>query len=88
VSLKPATIEAIERMRGDKTRSKWVEEMVEHLLPIHDGLKEVKTYYIYCDQCDHRQKTKCTSTLEFDYCKNPKCVEYFGAQLPVKEGVE
>jgi hypothetical protein len=51
ISLKPATIEAIERMRGDKTRSTWVEEMVEHILPIHLGVNELETV-IECQRCN------------------------------------
>ena len=48
--LKPATIEAMERMRGDTARSKWVEEMIEHLLPIHLGVNR-KELFIHCERC-------------------------------------
>jgi len=43
VSLKPATIEAIDHLRGDTTRSRWVEEMVGHLEAISGKLKPVGT---------------------------------------------
>jgi len=71
ISLKPATLEAIERMKGMKTRSKWFEEMVEHLLPIFDGLKPQGS--IRCTNCYKTQ-----SIGEFDegdeaQCRNRKC---------------
>jgi len=58
VSLKPATIEAIDHLRGDTTRSRWVEEMVGHLEAISGKLKPVGS--IRCEfevgdetQCRH-----------------------------------
>jgi len=54
ISLKPATIEAIDHLRGDTTRSRWVEEMVGHLEAISGKLKPVGS--IRCDNCYVLQK--------------------------------
>jgi len=51
VSLKPATITALDRMRGDTARSRWVEEMIEHLLPIHEGFESKPIYQVSCESC-------------------------------------
>ncbi len=71
VSLKPATIEAIERMRGDKTRSKWVEEMIEHLLPIFDGLKPQGS--IRCSNCYKTQPVGDFEEGDEYQCHNNRC---------------
>jgi len=51
VSLKPATIEALDLMRGDTARSRWVEEMIEHLLPISQSVNRVN-FEINCSSCE------------------------------------
>ena len=88
VSLKPATLEAIERMRGETSRSKWVEQMVEHLLPIHNGLNQTEKF-IHCQRCDrawivnakleramlnHGHYYDCPNFLRFD-CKEKLTVQ-------------
>jgi metal-responsive CopG/Arc/MetJ family transcriptional regulator len=92
ISLKPATLEAIERMKGMKTRSKWFEEMVEHLLPIHDGINKhtpQKTYLFYCDSCDKQQRPSKHEIMEGTaMCKNPICDKYFLEENYVLEVVE
>jgi len=52
VSLKPATITALDTMRGDTARSRWVEEMIEHLLPISEVMNAQPRYEIYCFKCE------------------------------------
>jgi len=52
VSLKPATITALDAMRGDKARSRWVEEVIEHLLPISEVMNAQPKYEIYCLRCE------------------------------------
>lgn len=52
VSLKPATITALDAMRGDTARSRWVEEMIEHLLPISQVMNAQAKYEIYCFKCE------------------------------------
>ena len=54
ISLKPATIEAIERLRGNTMRSRWFEEMIGHLSAIASELKPVGS--IRCDYCFTVQK--------------------------------
>ena len=71
ISLKPATIEAIDRMKGMKPRSKWIEEMVEHLLPIHDGLKPQGA--IYCTNCYRRQDVGTFNDGDEYQCHNRRC---------------
>jgi len=54
ISLKPATIEAIERLRGNTKRSRWLEEMIGHLSAIASGLEPIGS--IRCDHCFTVQK--------------------------------
>jgi len=71
VSLKPATLEAIERMRGDTTRSRWVEEMVEQILPIHMALEPMGA--IYCTNCYRRQDVGTFNEGDEYQCHNNRC---------------
>jgi len=71
VSLKPATIEALDRMRGDTARSRWVEEMIEHLLPIHQGLKPQGS--IYCTNCYVTQSVGVFDSGDEYQCHNSRC---------------
>jgi hypothetical protein len=88
ISLKPATLEAIERMRGDTQRSRWIEQMVEHLLPIHLGLSRTEKF-IQCEPCgkawtvnaklersmlNHGHYYDCPNFLKFD-CKEKLTIE-------------
>ena len=71
VSLKPTTITALDRMRGDTARSKWVEEMIEHLLPIHMAVKPQGA--IYCTNCYRRQDVGTFNEGDEYQCHNRSC---------------
>ena len=75
VSLKPSTIDAIDHMRGDTPRSRWLEQMVEHLQPIHEGVNAVQ-YELICDSCQKTwilNKKMEKQRLDDNYFHCPRC---------------
>ena len=71
ISLKPATIQAIETLRGTTTRSKWVEEMVGHLAAIAGELKP--TGSIHCNNCYKTQYVGEFERGDEEQCHNFRC---------------
>jgi len=71
VSLKPATIEAIDHLRGDTTRSRWVEEMVGHLEAIGEGFRPKVA--IYCTNCYKTQPRPDLDAGDISQCYNRRC---------------
>ena len=74
VSLNPVTITALDRMRGDTARSRWVEEMIEHLLPIHMAVKPQGA--IICDNCNQRQIVGEFESGDEYQCANFRCSKH------------
>ena len=71
VSLKPATIAALDLMRGDTARSRWVEEMIEHLQPIHAAVNPKGQ--IRCTNCYTNQEVGDFESGDEYQCSNMKC---------------
>jgi len=71
ISLKPATIEAIERLRGDTLRSRWLEEMIGHLTAIAGEIKPVGS--IRCDNCYVLQKYGKFEVGDETQCRHFSC---------------
>jgi len=82
ISLKPATIKAIEVLRGDTPRSRWIEEVIGHLVAISGGLRT--TGSIYCSNCYKWQKRD-LELGETSQCHNRNCslnhTKYFSVEL-------
>jgi|TARA_R110000823_G_scaffold53329_1_gene131481 hypothetical protein len=71
ISLKPATIQAIEALRGDTTRSKWIEEMIGHLRAIAGELKPKGS--IHCNNCNKVQFVGEFESGDEYQCHNFRC---------------
>jgi len=80
ISLKPATIEAIDHLRGDTARSRWVEEMVGHLEALSEGLNP--TGSVYCPNC-YRWQKRDLEIGEWSECLNYRCSLKRTTQLKV-----
>ena len=95
VSLKPATLEAIERMRGDTPRSQWVEQIVEHLMPsfMVKNIEDFQDYYVInCEDCQKQfivnEKIEELRKYGYDdiyHC--PKCFRELKTQLIENDGL-
>jgi len=70
ISLKPKTIKAIDDLRGDTTRSRWIEELVGHIEAISEGLKP--TGSVYCPNCYKWQKRD-LEIGDWSQCHNYRC---------------
>lgn len=82
ISLKPATIQAIERLRGDIPRSKWMEDMVGHLAAIAGEIRPPMG--IYCSNCYKTQKRDLFDLGETSQCWNTRCSLYKTTFFEVK----
>lgn len=82
ISLKPATIQAIETLRGTTTRSKWMEEMIGHLAAIAGEIRPPMG--IYCTNCYKTQKRVLFDLGETSQCWNTRCSLYKTTFFEVK----
>ena len=82
ISLKPMTIKAIDSLRGDSTRSRWLEECVGHLAAIAGEIRPPQG--IYCTNCYKTQKRVLFDIGETSQCWNTRCSLYKTTFFEVK----
>ena len=71
ISLKPTTIEAIEALRGDTPRSRWLEECIDHLQAIAGAYGP--RGFIQCDNCYKVQNFGHFVSGDEAQCTNFRC---------------
>jgi len=71
ISLKPATIQAIEALRGDTPRSRWLEECIGHLAVLEGAIRPKGS--IKCTNCYKIQSVGKFDEGDMAQCRNRRC---------------